>query len=294
MTIAMLIFSRSRHAFDEPVTLAERHDGRDGVWRDGAAMSLLTLGLLALALYSDTPGLEWLRWMFLALPLAGIAWALLRGSDDDRRLAAIGVLFIAAMIFFAIFEQMGSSMALFADRLTDNTILGQPFPSSWYQAINPIFVIALAPIVAWIWLRLGSRQPSPAIKFALGLVFVALSFAWMMPAAKLAVEGKVSPIWLIGLFFLQTVGELLLSPVGLSTMTKLAPARMTGLVLGLWFLAAAFGNKLAGVLGGSFASEDPGALTAYFATQAMWVALAAAILFALAPWVRRLSASGGR
>ncbi|MEQ1718014.1 MAG: hypothetical protein ABL907_18905, partial [Hyphomicrobium sp.] len=172
------------------------------------------LGLLALALYSDTPGFEWLRWMFLALPLAAIAWCLAQGSDDHRRLAAIGVLFIASMIFFAIFEQMGSSMSLFADRLTENTISGVAVPSAFYQAVNPIFVILLAPVFALLWIRLGSRQPSSAIKFALGLFFVALSFAWMVPAAKLAIDGKVSPLWLIGLFFLQTVGELLLSPVG--------------------------------------------------------------------------------
>ena len=127
------------------------------------------------------------------------------------------------------------------------------------------------------------------MKFALGLTLVALSFAWMIPAAKLAAEGKVSPMWLAGLFFLQTAGELLLSPVGLSTMTKLAPARMTGLVLGLWFLAAAFGNKLAGVLGGGLKTEDPSALAAFFSTQALWVAAAAALMFMVAPWVRRLS-----
>lgn len=289
MTIAMVLFMRSSHMLDEPVTLAERHDGREGLWRDGAAMSLLTLALLGLAIYSDTPGFEALRWMFLALPLGAIAWCLMQGSDDHKRLAAIGVLFIAAMIFFAIFEQMGSSMALFADRLTDNSVFGLSFPSSYYQSVNPIFVILLAPLFAALWLGLGARQPSAPVKFALGLAFVALSFAWMIPAAKLAAEGKVSPVWLIGLFFLQTVGELLLSPVGLSTMTKLAPARMTGLVLGLWFLAAAFGNKLAGVLGGTFESEDTVALADFFLTQALWVAGAAALLFLIAPWVKRLA-----
>jgi POT family proton-dependent oligopeptide transporter len=127
------------------------------------------------------------------------------------------------------------------------------------------------------------------MKFAVGLTLVALSFAWMVPAAKLAAEGRVSPIWLAGLFFLQTIGELLISPVGLSTMTKLAPARMTGLVLGLWFLAAAFGNKLAGVLGGTFQAEDPAALVNFFASQALWIAIAAAAMLAVVPWVKRLS-----
>lgn len=289
MTFAMLEFMRSGHVLEEPVSLAERIAGRDGVWRDGLAMSALTLALLGLALLSDTPGLEWLRWMFLALPLAGIVWCLKQQTRDHRRLAAIGVLFIAAVVFFAIFEQMGSSMSLFADRLTDNSLLGMTFPSAYWQSVNPIFVILLAPLFALLWMWLGRRQPSAGVKFALGLLLVALSFAWMIPAAKLAAEGKVSPVWLAGLFFLQTSGELLLSPVGLSAMTKLAPARMTGIVLGLWFLATAFGNKLAGVLGGAFQAEDPTALVGFFTTQALWVAMAAAAMLALAPWVKRLS-----
>ncbi|MGL4395670.1 MAG: peptide MFS transporter, partial [Hyphomicrobium sp.] len=144
-------------------------------------------------------------------------------------------------------------------------------------------------ILAVIWVTLGVRQPSAAVKFALGLLFVGLSFALMIPAATLAMAGKVSPLWLVGLFFLQTVGELMLSPVGLSTMTKLAPPRLSGQVLGLWFLAVAFGNKLAGVLGGAFDSRDAAGLADHFATQAMWIVLAAGVLFALAPWVRKLS-----
>jgi POT family proton-dependent oligopeptide transporter len=110
----------------------------------------------------------------------------------------------------------------------------------------------------------------------------------MVPAAVLTVEGKVSPLWLVGLFFLQTVGELLLSPVGLSTMTKLAPARLVGLILGVWFLAAAWGNKLAGVLGSAFTATDGVALGAYFLWQAAIVAVATLVLLALTPWVKRL------
>lgn len=292
MTIAMLLFMRSSHTLDDPVPLAARLEGRGGLLRDGALMSLLTIGLLVLALMSDSAGWQWLRWMFLVLPLSAIAWCLYQGSDDHRRLAAIGVLFIAAMVFFAIFEQMGSSMALFADRLTDNSIAGIAFPSAFWQSVNPLFVILLAPMFALLWLRLGARQPSAPVKFALGLTLVALSFAWMIPAAKLAVEGKISPIWLAGLFLLQTAGELMLSPVGLSTMTRLAPERMTGVVLGLWFLATAFGNKLAGVLGGSFTADDPAALEAFFITQAVWVTAAAGIMFLLAPWVKRLAGEG--
>ena len=289
MTIAMVLYARGSQDLQEPVTHEDRLLGSGNIWRDGVLAVLGTAALLLLALASDLEGFEWLRWIFLVLPLSAIAYFALRGTEDGKRIAAIGVLFIAAMIFFAIFEQMGTSMALFADRMTDNTLFGAEFPSAWYQSINPIFVILLAPVFALIWMRLGSRQPSPAVKFATGLLFVSASFVLMIPAAKLAADGKVSPLWLCGLFFLQTIGELLLSPVGLSTMTKLAPARMTGIVLGVWFLAAAFGNKLAGVLGGSFESDNTEGLASFFLTQALWVAAAALVLFALAPWVKRLS-----
>jgi POT family proton-dependent oligopeptide transporter len=110
----------------------------------------------------------------------------------------------------------------------------------------------------------------------------------MVPAAKLTAEGKVGPGWLVGLFFLQTVGEMLLSPVGLSTMTKLAPTRLVGLVMGIWFLAAALGNKLAGVLASGFSSENPSDLADFFLRQALWVGAATLALLALVPWVRRL------
>jgi proton-dependent oligopeptide transporter, POT family len=211
-----------------------------------------------------------------------------RKDIESRRIGAILIFFFAAQIFWAIFEQHGSSITLFAHRLTDNRVLGIPFPSAWWQSVNAAWVIILAPCFAWLWIKLGSRQPSSPTKFALGLLFVALSFVWMVPAARLAAEGRVSPLWLLGLFFLQTTGEMLLSPVGLSTMTKLAPARLTGLIMGIWFLAAALGNKLAGVLAGDFKSEEPAQLATYFWQQAITVGVITLGLFALVPWIKKL------
>jgi POT family proton-dependent oligopeptide transporter len=126
------------------------------------------------------------------------------------------------------------------------------------------------------------------MKFTLGLMLVSLSFVLMVPAAKLTGAGKVGPWWLVGVFLLQTAGELCISPVGLSTMTKLAPPRLLGLVMGIWFLATALGNKLAGVLAGEFKSESSGELVSFFSQQAIWVGVAAAVLLALVPWTRRL------
>ena len=162
------------------------------------------------------------------------------------------------------------------------------FPSAWFQSVNSVFVILLSPVFAWLWVWLADRQPTSPLKFAVGLFFLALSFMLMVPAAKLTVEGKVSPLWIFGLFFLQTVGELCLSPVGLSTLTKLAPPRLVGSVMGIWFLAAALGNKLAGVLGGEFTATDAPTLAHFFLMQALWVGIACVALLFAGRWVKRL------
>jgi POT family proton-dependent oligopeptide transporter len=191
------------------------------------------------------------------------------------------------MVFWGAFEQGGSTLALFGDRLTHNAVLGWSFPASWYQSVGSAFVIALAPLFAWMWPRLGGLQPSSPFKFGLGLLFMALSFALLVPAAEATAHGRVTPWWLIGVFFLQTIGELCLSPVGLSAMTRLAPERLAGLVLGIWFLADALGNKLAGVLAGEFTSADPQRLAGFFEVQALAIGAAALAMFALTPLLRR-------
>ena len=231
----------------------------------------------------------WLAYTIYSLPILVVLYfGVIRKDDDSKRIAAIGVFFIAAVLFWAVFEQAGTTLTLFADELTRTEILGQPFPSSWFQSVNALFVIALAPFFAWLWVALGTRQPSVALKFVFGLIFLGLSFALMVPAAQGIVAGKVSPWWLVGVYFLQTLGEMCLSPVGLSTMSKLAPARLTGLVLGVWFLATALGNKLSGTLSAGFSSKDPAALASFFSTQALVVGIVAVVLLALVPWVRHL------
>ncbi len=131
---------------------------------------------------------------------------------------------------------------------------GWTYPSSWFQSVEPLFVIIFSPIFAWIWLSLGRRnaEPSSPAKFTLGLFFLSLSFLLVVPAAH-AFErsgGRVSPWWLIGLYFLQMLGELCLSPVGLSMVTKLSPPRVVGFMMGVWFFATAMGNYVAGWVAG--------------------------------------------
>jgi POT family proton-dependent oligopeptide transporter len=294
MLLGLGLLASKRHHLGDTLSggaLAERGSAPPVIESAGAkalAVAAGTLAIMALVMLSDRPGFEWLRWGFLIVPVASALWLSRREGLEARRLAAVFVLFAAAMIFFAVFEQAGVTIALFADQLTRAEVLGYAFPSAWFQSLNSLFVILLAPLFASAWTRLGERQPSSPVKFALGLAFLGSSFLLMVPAAELSAEGRVSPFWLVGLFFLQTVGELLLSPVGLSTMTKLAPARAVGLVLGIWFLAAALGNKLAGVLGSGFTATDAAGLSHYFLWQAASLGLATLVLLALSPWVKRL------
>lgn len=294
MALGLLVFIRQSQLFKDAerltragaeLTVDHGHDRH--AWRDTLGIIGGTALLAAAMVASDWPGFGWLRAVVLTAPVVAIVWFATRPTDEQRRIAAILVFFLAAMIFWAIFEQAGLSIALFADKLTLNEIGGIAFPSAWYLALNSLFVILLAPVFAALWTRMGRSQPSSPVKFALGLGFLASSFLLMVPAAMLTAAGKVSPLWLVGLYFLQTVGELLLSPVGLSTMTKLAPVRATGLVLGIWFLGSAFGNKLAGVLGAGFQSSDPEALSRFFFDQALFVGLAALFLLALTPLIKR-------
>lgn len=257
--------------------------------RPWGKLGLVALGSLALIVAmkaSDTYPV--IIYALFAVQIAAILFFAFRPDADSKRMAAILVFFFAAEIFWALFEQSGSTIALFSDRLTRNEIFGWSFPSSYWQSVNSIWVVLLAPIFAFLWVNLRDRQPSSPMKFVLGLLFVALSFALMVPAAKLTAEGKIGPMWLIGLFFLQTVGEMLLSPVGLSTMTKLAPHRLVGLVMGIWFLAAALGSKLAGALAGEFKSDNPEQLADFFLHQALIVGGCTLALLALVPWMKKL------
>jgi len=171
-------------------------------------------------------------------------------GTDWARISAIGLLTLFALLFWAGFEQAGSSLTLFADRATRLTVFGYNYPSSWFQSVEPLFVILFSPVFAWLWLKLArsGKEPSSPFKFTLGLFFLSLSFLLVVPAARAFQEGggRVSPLWLIGLYFLQMVGELCLSPVGLSMVTKLAPAHLVGLMMGIWFFATAMGNYVAG------------------------------------------------
>ena len=210
-------------------------------------------------------------------------------TDEKKRLVVIVILAFFSILFFMALEQAGSSLNLFADRLTRHEFVGLNFPSSWLQAANPIFVILFAPVFAWLWIKLGHRQPSSPTKFVLGLIFVGVGFSIVAYASTLANTGPVSPMWLTVAYLFNSFGELCLSPVGLSTVTKLAPARLVGSMMGVWFTATAVGNYLAGRVGGFFQANDQSALLSLFGTVAV-VTIGAGILLAiLAPFIKRLT-----
>jgi POT family proton-dependent oligopeptide transporter len=208
-------------------------------------------------------------------------------GTDWARIAAIGILTLFALLFWAGFEQAGSSLNLFADRATRLSILGWTYPSSWFQSVEPLFVITFSPIFAWIWLSLGSREPSSPTKFTMGLAFLCMSFLLIVPAAHIYENNhmRVSPMWLIGLYFLQMCGELCLSPVGLSMVTKLSPGRLVGLMMGVWFFATAMGNYVAGWVAG-FLQDRPFS-EVFFAAFAS-VAVATVVLAVLIKPIRGL------
>ena len=208
-------------------------------------------------------------------------------AQDWGRIAAASILTLFALMFWAGFEQAGSSLNLFADRATRLTVFGWGYPSSWFQSVEPLFVIIFSPVFAWIWISLASREPSSPTKFTLGLLFLSLSFLLVVPAARSFEHSgaRVSPMWLIGLYFLQMVGELCLSPVGLSMVTKLSPPRIVGLMMGVWFFATAMGNYVAGWVAGFLQNRTFSDV--FFAAFAS-VAVATAILALLIRPIRKL------
>ena len=172
---------------------------------------------------------------------------------NRSRFFLIFILFIGAALFWSGFDQGGSSFNIFAKEYTDRIMFGWEYPASWLQILNPLFVVILAPFMSYLWIFLGKRMLDPSLpfKFAIGLLFMALSFFVMIIEVNLAIESSpVGMQWLLLTYLFQTWGELALSPIGLSAFSRYGPKRYMGQMFGLWFLASAIGGVLAGLLGG--------------------------------------------
>ncbi len=263
----------------------------------GAVALLAVLSATGVVPITATEVGDALGWIELAIAIVVFSWLLLGGgwsAEERKRSAAVLVLFVASALFWASFEQAGSTLNLFAARNT-NRILPFPgrfhvFPATWFQSVQPVFVVALSPVFAWIWLALGRRKkepPSPA-KFALGLLFAGLAFAILVPPASRVAYGEQAAIWwLFGTYLLQTLGELCLSPIGLSATSKLAPDRAAGFMMGIWFLSIAIGNWLAGnAVSLSVTMSMP---TLFGAVAAFSIAAAAVLAVLIKPTVRLMS-----
>ena len=264
------------------------------------------LGLLALVIVLAATGVLVLNpqvigknmtYVLVGLTLLYFAYVFLFGGlnrEEKKRIFVILILFFFAAIFWAGFEQAPTSLNLFALDFTQRVYFGWQIPAIWFQVINSVFIVLLAPVAAAIWVALDRRSanPSSPVKFSLGLLFGGLGFAVMVPAAYMVVASggslKVSPMWLAVSYILQTLGELCLSPVGLSTMTKLSPRKYVGQMMGIWFLATSVGNLIAGLVGGNVDPEKLEQMPMLFIGTTAALVGAAILLAILTPFIKKL------
>ncbi|MDH6110824.1 POT family proton-dependent oligopeptide transporter [Kitasatospora sp. MAP12-15] len=237
-----------------PISAAEKST----ILRKGAFWLALAAVFYGVVVLSGTFTINWAVW---PLSIAGIAIPIVvfarikrdkdLSADDHSKIRGYIWFFVVAAVFWMIYDQSGSTLSVFADSSTNLSILGWKFPSSWFQSLNPLYIMALAPVFAWLWVWLARRMknPSTTMKFAIGLLMIGASFLVMMLAMAAASGGvKVSPLWLALVYLVQTVGELTLSPVGLSVTTKLAPAKYASQMMGIWFLAVTAGDCVAAII----------------------------------------------
>jgi POT family proton-dependent oligopeptide transporter len=280
-----------------------RQIGKRPGWRNwlpvlGFVLAVVMIAVLALdgrlviEPVSLSQGASWVIALFAVgyfvylVAFAGLA------PEERRRVFAMAALFAAYATFYAGFEQGGASLNLFAERYTERHFFGWELPAGVLQGTTALYTILFAPAFAALWLALGRRgkDPAPSAKFAAGLALLGVSYLVMYVASGHVIAGhKVLPTWLLLSYFLQECGDLCLSPVGLSAMTKLAPPRFAGQIMGLWFLSLALGNNLAGQLSGEYDASELHSLPALFLKIAGYSVLAAAVMLFLTPALRRLT-----
>lgn len=233
----------------------------------------------------------WLGYAVIVIAVLFFAYLLILANHtklEKRRLIVIFWLFILSAIFWSGFEQAGSSLNLFARDSTDRMLGGWELPASWLQSVNSTFIIILAPVFGSLWITLArlKRNPSIPAKFAIGLLGLAGGFFVIAWGAANAEDGSlVSPVWLVVMYFLHTVGELSLSPVGLSSITKLAPTGRVGQMMGVWFIGTALGNLFAGLVAGQLETL---AASALFGNVAMIIGISGVVALAAFPFIKRL------
>jgi POT family proton-dependent oligopeptide transporter len=244
-------------------------------------------------------GAYWLAWLlgalFVVVAIALIIEGLREGTIKRDRVIAMLVMFAFNVLFWMFFEQAGSSFNFLAENIVNRNLGGWEFPTGWFQSVNPLAIVVIAPLVALAWGWMGRRNIEPSIprKFGLGLIGNALAFLVLMYALKdlVSADGHI-PFWpLVACYVLQTLGELCLSPIGLSMVTKLAPLRVVGLSMGGWFLSQAIGNNMSGLLAGSISGETGMTVASALGgfTFSFYLLMGAGVvLFIVAPLINRL------
>ena len=310
MAFGLIVFWFTRHRTlrgigmeptRNPDAAAQARQERTGKLAVGVGLGLLAL-VFALAatgtISIDAQAIgQWMVYITLAMVSLFFLFVFLAGginTDEKKRVAVIFVLFIFAIVFWGAFEQAPTSLNLFARDFTDRRIAGWQVPATWFQSINSFFVITLAPVAAAVWVMMAKqgRELSSPGKFSVGLAFAAVGFFMMIFAAnKVVASGGtllVSPWWLVGSYFFQTVGELCLSPVGLSSMTKLSPRKYVGQMMGIWFTASALGNLIGGLVGGHVDPEKLELMPQLFTRTTISLTIAAIVLVLLSIPIRRM------
>ena len=272
---------------------------RDWVFVVAAAVavaSVLTLAMTRMVEVNPVWLAKGAAFVIAGIAFAYFAWAFALGrldATENKRVAVIAILFVASALFWAGYEQAGSSLNLFAERHTARVIesLNLSLPAGWFQSVPALFVIMFAPVVAVVWVTLARRGIAPSLpaKFGWGLLLLSLGFLVVAIGSKRALDdGLVWPTWLIATYFFHVWGELLVSPVGLSSVTKLAPQRLVGQMMGVWFLATSLGNLLAGLFAGEVSGDNTAAMPARFMQVVMFSGGVGLLLLLCAKPIRNL------
>ncbi|MDE2080650.1 MAG: peptide MFS transporter [Burkholderiales bacterium] len=286
MLLGLLFYVLNQHRLPvEPPPTASRTAPGLGVLAYLAGMPLVVLALLALLTLPQALSLG----LALAVVGAGLAWMLRLPADERPRVVALAVACLISAAFWAVYEQQGNTMQLWADQSTVwPSVFGFTLPSTWYQAFNPFMIALFVPLLNAVWARQArrGREPSSLTKMALGCVLLGLGFVVMIVAATgLAPGDKRSILWLLASTAVFTLGELYLSPIGLSFVTKVAPARIVSMMMGLWFLANFIGGYMSGYLGSFYGTMSH---PAFFAMLTAIGVAAGAVLYAMGRPLQRI------
>ncbi len=260
-----------------------------------AAGVLVAIPLVYVLLTIDASQLQWLLTaLFVILCILILREGFTNGAIARDKAIAMLIIFAFNVLFWMFFEQAGSSFNFLAQNIVNRDFGGWTFPVGWFQSVNSLAIITLAPVIAWIWIKMGKANPSIPRKFGLGIIFNGLAFLLLMLALSSMVDPQSLkiPFWtLFMVYVIQSVGELCLSPIGLSMVTKLAPVRLVGFGMGGWFLSTAIGNNLSGIFASHVSGEGgmsvESALSGY--TFGFWVLLGSGVaLFLIAPLIQKL------